>query len=130
MHEDRKRILNMLAAGKITVDEAERLINALQSNAQPVESAKSNEDHSKRKSRFLRVEVNEKDGDQVNIRVPLALLSSGVKLAKFIPGLAGKQVDDALNSINGGDHNGLASALGDLEVNVDNDKETVRIFCE
>ncbi len=130
----------MLAEGKITVDEAERLINAILGSDKSAESRQPGDAPSKGKPKFLRVEVDKKDEERVNIRVPLALLSSGIKLAKFIPGNARKQVDDALKDkgvdfdlnslLKSGNFNELVSALADLEINVDNDGDRVRIHCE
>ena len=39
MNENRRQILNMLAANKITAEEAERLLTALESNGRTVEGA-------------------------------------------------------------------------------------------
>src|SRR6266481_1759277 len=93
MSDDRRQVLEMLAAGKINADEAERLITALEGPA-PAASPKG-------KAKYIRVTV---DADQntgktptrVNIRVPMQLLRSGVRLAGLIPAQARVRVNDAL----------------------------------
>jgi len=88
MNEDRKRILNMLAEGKITAEEAERLIAALE--GVPVGALPGFlQGSAKRSPKFLRVEVDAR-GDEggptkVNIRVPMTLLRAGVRLSALIP---------------------------------------------
>src|SRR5207302_1390270 len=75
MHENRRQILEMLAAGQINADEAERLIAALE-KGQPTAAS----DGPKAKPRYLRVVVRSDEGDNpndpsmVNIRVPMQLL--------------------------------------------------------
>ena len=57
MGDERKRILEMLTSGKINVDEAERLLAALENNAasQPDDSVVSGNE--KKKPKFLHVKV-------------------------------------------------------------------------
>ncbi len=70
----------MLATGKITADEAERLIAAL-------ETAEKKDDGSPSrtgKPRYLRVVVDDTD-HRVNVRVPMKLIRAGIKLSALIP---------------------------------------------
>src|SRR6185295_11006385 len=97
MNENRRKILQMLADGQVTADEAERLIATLE-NERPLLGAP--ESHPKPRPKYLRVmvEANE-DGHgphKVNIRVPMQLLRAGVKLANFIPTQARDRVNDIL----------------------------------
>lgn len=83
MSEERKRILQMLAEGKISAEEAEELLTALDGDQsrQPVVQ---------KEARFLRVKVWEDGKEKVNVNVPLSL----AKLAmKFIPADAKAQMD-------------------------------------
>ncbi len=74
MKEEKLRILKMVEDGKISADEAARLIEALEKS----ENRPSERDL---KRRWLRVNVT-KDGEQkVNLRVPLALLKFGFQFA-------------------------------------------------
>ena len=153
MNDNRRQILEMLAAGKITADEAERLIAAIESG--PVTSAA---DHSssapgvplKPRAKYIRVLVEadedltglKKGPTTVNVRVPMQLLRAGVRLASLIPAQAHNQLDEALSrhgvpltlsQIKPENHEELIDHLEDLTVDVDS-RDTgatkVRVFCE
>jgi hypothetical protein len=119
MNENRRQILEMLAAGKITADEAERLLTALEpghgaasgdfagsaagSNGSTGSSG-SRDATGKTHAKYLRVlvEADEtmtgmKGPTTVNIRVPMQLLRAGVRLASLIPAQAHEHLDEALN---------------------------------
>jgi hypothetical protein len=98
MTENTRQVLEMLAAGRITTDEADRLINALRERPSPAATQAGPDDQAK--PRYLRVivdTVDEKDGPtKINIRVPLQLLRAGVRLASLVPARAQEQVNGAL----------------------------------
>jgi len=101
MNEDRKKILEMLSEGKITVEEAEKLISALQSDASgSMTGVSETRKTDKSKFKYLRVLVEpgpeSKNSDRVNIRVPLNLIRAGLKWAAFIPQSVKPKVDAAL----------------------------------
>jgi len=156
MNENRRQILEMLAAGKITADEADRLLAALE----PERAATSNftghiggskgwSDADKggtvkTHAKYLRVlvESTEKNGPTtVNVRVPMQLLRAGVRLASLIPQQAHDQLDETLSKhgvpltlsqIKPENLEELIDHLGDLTVDVDakEEKAKVRVFCE
>ncbi len=99
MSENTRLILEMLAAGKITTDEADRLIAALR-QASPVTPATTEKSEPQAKPRYLRVIVDSNEGHdgptKINIRVPLQLLRAGVRLASLMPSRAQTEVNDAL----------------------------------
>ncbi|HTB95905.1 MAG TPA: hypothetical protein VK716_02785 [Terracidiphilus sp.] len=154
MNENRKQILEMLAAGKITADEAERLIAALEpvtlSSAREFGGAGSGEvKPAGVRAKYLRVLVEadesmtgNKGMTTVNVRVPMQLLRAGVRLASLIPKQAHDQLDDALNrhgvpltlsQIKPENLEELIDHLEDLTVDVDgNDGKQVKVkvFCE
>ncbi len=149
MNENRRQILEMLAAGKITADEAERLIAALEGPPAAGNGSGGEAAQPKRKSKYLRVlvEADEemtglKGATTVNVRVPMQLLRAGVRLASLIPAQAHEQLDDALNrhgvpltlsQIKPENLEELIDHLEDLTVDVDGkDGNTtkVRVFCE
>ena len=130
MSEERKKVLEMLAEGAVSVEEAERLLDAL--GRQPEEGKKEGS------PRYLRVQVEGGDAERVNVRVPFKLLRAGMKLGALIPGAAGEQVSGELKKhgidlsrIDPDDLEDVIQSLEDLQVDVDGDQgEKVRVFCE
>ena len=139
MNEERSKILQMLSAGQITVDEAERLISAVE-REQP--SSSDVESRPKVRPKYLRVVVNAVEGGNgptVNVRVPMQLLRAGVRLASLIPVQARDQVNDAmrehgvqfdLSQIKPENLEDLVDQLNDLTVDVEEKNMKVRVFCE
>ena len=143
MSENRRHILDMLAQGKITADEAERLIAAIEkAPAGGAESAAPRTD-----ARYIRVQVeSEKNGDddgpaKVNIRVPVKLLRAGVRLAGLIPQEARERVNEAmrekgmafdLDRLKPENLDVLIDELQDVSIDVDqkNGKARVKVFSE
>jgi len=158
MNENRRQILEMLAAGKITADEAERLLSAIEScpsgNSGEFAAGGSSANGTKAtavktRAKYLRVlvEADEsmsglKGGTTVNVRVPLEFLRAGVRLAALIPAQAHNQLDEAftkhgvpltLSQIKPENLEELIDHLDDLTVDVQgNEGKTVkvRVFCE
>ena len=146
MSENRRQVLQMLAEGKITADEAERLISALE-REQPDAANGGAESGPIAKPKYLRVLVDSQNsyGDhgptKVNIRVPMQLLRAGVKLASLIPPQAREQVNDAMrergvpfdmSQIKPENLEELIDQLNDLTIDVDekSNQTKVRVFCE
>jgi hypothetical protein len=136
MNENRRQILEMLSAGIITADEAERLISAVEKD--PGSASGSNP---KTKPKYIRVVVddNGKGTTKANIRVPMQLLRSGVKLASLIPVQARDHVNSALHEhgvafdlsqIKPENLEELIDQLDELTVDVDDKDVKVRVFCE
>jgi len=143
MNDDRRAILQMLAEGKINADEAERLLSALDRSgpapARPAEAAGSNG-----APKYLRVSVDTdepgEDGPtKVNIRVPMSLLRAGVRLTSLIPPKARDQLNAELaksgvafdvNQLKPENLEDLIDQLNDLQVDVDQERTKVRIYCE
>jgi hypothetical protein len=139
MSLERRQILEMLAAGHITADEAERLLAALESSA-----ASARDDTAPRpRPKYLRVVVDTDEADdgptKVNIRVPMNLLRAGVRLSSVIPPHARDKVNRAmhehgvdfdLNQLKPENLEELVDQLGDLTVDVDQERTKVRSFAE
>jgi hypothetical protein len=157
MNENRRQILEMLAAGKITTDEAERLLSALEPEQVAtagvftgnIAGSKgwSSDDKGapvRTHAKYLRVlvESTEKNGPTtVNVRVPMQLLRAGVRLASLIPVQAHDELDASLSKhgipltlsqIKPENLEELIDHLDDLSVDVDakQEKAKVRVFCE
>jgi hypothetical protein len=147
MTENKKKILEMLAQDKISVDDAYRLLNVIESGEDGGESAGKAEPTVKEKAKYLRVTVlpdseNEQSGnvDRVNVRVPMSLIRAGIKLTSLIPpeardkvngALRDKGIDFDVRNVKPEDLEELVEALSDLEVDVVSSKgEKVKVFVE
>jgi hypothetical protein len=142
MNENRRQILEMLSTGKITADEAERLISAMETEPSTASDANGSEPRPKTKPKYIRVVVDDNGkgtGTKANIRVPMQLLRSGVKLAALIPLQARDHVNSALqehgvafdlSQINPKNLEELIDQLDELTVDVDDKDVKVRVFCE
>ncbi len=140
MNDSRRRILSMLSEGKISIEEAERLLAALGQPNERVEEDKTLNAYKKKpKPRYLRIVAREASGEQVDIKVPLGLIRAGVKLGSVMPSETRKQIsaslseqgiDFDLDNLNADNVENLIEQLTELEVNVGGGEDTVRIFCE
>lgn len=162
MGDDRNRILDLLATGKITAEEAARLLDALDANAsQTAETsgadaageagtaagtaagsaggksglhkffagAKTTERTPiSGTAKFMYVKVTSVKGDNVNVKIPLALVRAGLKLTSLIPQQAQDQINKSmaekgmsfdLNNFKPEDLEELIDALREMEVDVD-----------
>ena len=138
MSGERKKVLELLAEGKISPDEAEKLLDKLASL-----SGTEQEEHNvssesvgvgSKALRYLRVQVEKPGGENVNLRIPMSFLraqsglhvilpqrildklaDSGIDVSRFSR-LRGQELEDALQQLN-------------IDVDQSNGKK-VRIFCE
>jgi len=140
MSDNKRRILEMLVENKISIDEATRLLALVD---QPEPKAAPSDGSQEGQAKYLRVTVvpsQEGEGaDKVNVRVPMSLLRAGIKLTSLIPPKAADQVNSALRekgmdfdlrSLKTEDLESLMGALSDLQVDVENGKEKVRVYVE
>ncbi|MFH1700713.1 MAG: DUF2089 domain-containing protein [Candidatus Zixiibacteriota bacterium] len=145
MSDERIRILNMVAEGKITTEEAERLLDAL-SRDQNGGMVVSNETKAA-KPKFLRILVEPKNGhidegrhgERVNIKVPIMLIKAGMKLGSMLPNghkekvsnhLRDKGINIDLGNLDSHAIDELLMGLKETSIDVDDETETVKIFCE
>lgn len=148
MTNERRQILEMLAAGKISADEAERLIQ-LTSNvpdSSSTHSAPAAVTSRVAEPKFIRIMV-EPDPDaprgqpqhHVNIRVPLKIIRAGVNLASLIPNDAGHMVQDSLldkgyksdlSKLDASALDDLIEALQELSIDATVDFHVVKVFVE
>ena len=141
MSDDTRRVLELLAQGKVTVEEAQQLLAALKEpTAAASEAAPKTEGTPK--ARFMRIHVHKhaKDGGKdkdVNIRIPMTVVRGGLRLGTMIPGFhssmnaklreSGVNID--LGKIDPAAIESLLAEMG--EIHIDNQNgETVRITCE
>jgi hypothetical protein len=145
--EERRRILNMLAEGKLSAEQADKLLEAL--GNQPAPLARGNNvpapNLPERDPKYLRVLVEGNDDEhpgtgKVNVRVPFTLIRAGMRLAALLPTAAHEPINRALRE-NGVDIDiskikpenleDLVTHLRELAVDVEGAHgEKVRVFCE
>jgi hypothetical protein len=144
MSEDRSRILNMLAEGKITAEEAERLLDALGTRAggaaAPGGPAIKGDPGPLLEAlpKFLYVKVNSENGDTVDVKIPIALVRSGLKLTSLIPPQAMDQINSSMSeqgmsidfsNLKPEDIDELVEALREMEISVDSaNGDKVRVY--
>src|SRR5579862_7665966 len=139
MSEDRRQILQMLSEGKISAEEAERLLTALEGAGPPAPLVA--ETGAARRPKYLRVVVDAVDKHhgsgpvKVNVRVPMQLLRAGVRLGALMPPQARDKVNEALqeqgigidiNQLRPENLEALVDELNDLTVDVDHEDAKVR----
>jgi hypothetical protein len=141
MNEQRRQVLEMLAGGKITADEAERLIDALERDKpEPAPGATS---RPKPRPKYLRVVLDDRSvGDapsRINIRVPLQLLRAGVRLTSLVPPQAlakanaelqksGVPID--LTELKPQHLEELIDQLDEVTIDLDEPDTKMQVFCE
>lgn len=137
MNDQRREILQMLAEGKISADDADRLIAALSR----VPAAPETPASPARRS-YLRVLIDAEEAgtpSRINIRVPLKLLRAGVRLAALIPPQALAKANEKLmvsgvpfdlTQLKPDQLEALVEHLDEVSVDIDSPDAKVRIFCE
>jgi hypothetical protein len=140
----------MLAEGKLNAAEAESLLDAIAA-APPAPQLSATAGTTTQSSplgsattqpKYLRVLVEgheEGKPSKVNVRVPFELIRAGMRLAALIPVVAYEPVNRALkengvdvdiSKLKPEDLEGLVAHLQELQVDVDDGAEKVRVFCE
>ena len=134
MSEETRQVLEMLSAGKVSVLEAEQLLQAVKAPGQTA-------DDKKVEPRYFRILVNAparegKKAEAVNIRVPMTVIRGGLRLGALIPGMLGNKkiqlhngVELDLSKVTYTDLEAMIKDIGELTVDVDGDAQ-VRIRCE
>jgi hypothetical protein len=146
MSENQKKILEMLADKKISVDEAYRLLSALKGEEGSPSSGAEAETTAKPGPKYLRVSIqpgsgheHDDDVDRVNVRVPISLIRAGMKFTSLLPpeardkvtgALHEKGIDFDMRNMKPEDLDEVIEALKDLEVDIVSNKDVVKVFVE
>ena len=142
MSEHRRRILDMLAGGKITADEADKLLAALSDADAPAGGAPP---PAAGTGKYLRVEIIRPAHDgmrekNVKIRVPASILKSGLKLGSLLRfnddrwgrwsrlKVGGLDIDSS--QFDAAQLDTLLSQVGDVSIDVDDGKAQIRVVRE
>jgi SHOCT-like protein len=146
MSDETRRVLDLLAQGKVTVDEADQLLRAIAAagdgaRATPTPPLPSDATAS---PRYVRITVHRPARDDrrekdVNIRVPISVVKSGMRLGALIPGFPSAEVSARLrergidldfSKLDGGTLESVLKELADKNIELDSGKAQVRISCE
>jgi hypothetical protein len=130
--EERIQVLKMVQEGKISAEEAAQLLEEME-GTEKTTGPKADElqppspDTSGRKPRWLRVRVTDTDSGRprVNVRLPLSMVSLGLKMgSRFAPEIEGLQPEELMKVIEAGE-------IGQIvDVRDDKDGEHVEVYLE
>jgi hypothetical protein len=152
MSENKKKVLEMLAQGKISADDAYRLLRAVDNDGEGQGSGEREDSGGrgpevKIKPKYLRVtvtpgenHVDPKHADHVNVRIPMSLVRAGIKLTSLIPpealdkansALRDKGINFDVRNVKPEDIEELIEALGDMQMDIESAKgDKVKVFVE
>ncbi|HLG54219.1 MAG TPA: hypothetical protein VI485_02735 [Vicinamibacterales bacterium] len=143
MSDDSRRVLELLAQGKITVEEADQLLRALTDQPSRTDAAPKVDAGGTAKPRFIRIHVHKparegREAKDVNIRVPMAVVRGGMRLGTLIPGLQDRMnarlrergMDVDLSKLDPAAIESILADLGEVNIDVNGSGEQVRITCE
>ena len=137
MNENSRRVLEMLSEGKVSVAEAERLLSLVDEEPETITVVQPTPPTGA--ARYLRVTIDSDEDEHIDVRVPLALIKAGVKLHTLLPEKATKKIKKKMkkNDIDVDIHNlrtedleQLIDALSEIEVNIQDGDDKVRVYCE
>lgn len=138
MSEETRKVLEMLAEGKINPNDAERLLEKLtvssSTQTTPTEKSEQSSETGGKRPRFLRIVVDKPGQDQVNIRMPLAFAGSGSRLLAVLPARVSEKLSELgvdLSALGSGSEKDWVEAIGNANIEVEKGNgKKVRIFCE
>jgi hypothetical protein len=149
--DDARRILDMLQEGKITVDEADRLLKALTAHRPPETATAGTATDGRERVRWIRINIQKPANDghkakNVNIRVPIAVVKGGMRLGAIIGTFAGDKaarkmkaqgldidmakISSDLSQMNGPEFDEFLRSLNETNIEIDDGKSQVRITTE
>jgi hypothetical protein len=128
MTDPLERVLELVASGRLTAEEAAPILDALEAKSRPVAGAGSAtnatageaDGEPEPKARYARVEVRESGRRVVDLRVPISL---GRFALSRVPGLSSQQIADVEEAVT----SGARGPILDVE---DADGDGVRIVLE
>jgi hypothetical protein len=150
--DDTRRILEMLSQGKITVDDADRLIQAVSADRAAASTPADAASDAKPRARWFRINIHKPSKDDthqpkdVNIRVPIAVAKGGMRLGAIIATFAGEKaaqrmkargldldlsaINGDLSRMNGAEFEAFMKSLDEMNIEIDDGRSTVRITAE
>ena len=138
MSAETKKVLEMLAEGKITADEADKLLEKLMQSFsaqdKPDSSSAGTSTTPPSKPSFLRIVLDKPGHDQINVRIPLAFARSGTHLLAVLPErikekLSEQGVDFSKSGVS--DLSDWQNLVKGMPIDIDRGNgKKVKIFCE
>jgi hypothetical protein len=122
--EEKFKVLKMVEDGRINAEEAGKLMEVLEKSSTEDPTAR---DGSIKPGRWLKIIVTDitSGKTRVNIRLPISLISSGIKLGmKFAPEAESIDAEKVMDAIRNGGMGKIVDAIDD------NDHEHVEIWVE
>lgn len=131
---DRKLVLEMLADGKISVDDAQQLLAKLEEAESSPQDNGGADAPTRKWPKHLRIVATDGSAeDAINLRIPIGLVRAGLALDSFLPSWAQPRifVGSNLAELTKLDNDFLRQNLDELDMSFDSeDGESVRIFVE
>jgi len=121
-------VLKLLKDGKITADEAAKLLETIDKTDPKKKKAQVEEpEEIKGQGKFFRVKITDATNGKIraNIRIPLSVMGAGAKFgAHFAPQINGIESEDLMKAVRDGEVGKI------LDVFDDEDNEHVEIYIE
>jgi len=139
MSEEKSKILTMLAEGKISPEEAEKLLDAVPPSHGAAPPETSADRVSLPKNLYIRVEPKDElsKTDRVKITIPVAFIKAGINLLGLLPQKTRRKVEEAINekgmdfgfnNLSASDKDDFVRVLSELEVDIDTEDSTIKIY--
>jgi hypothetical protein len=150
--DDTRRVLDMLSQGKITVDEADRLLKAVSTDRTAEAATGDAATDGRPRARWFRINIHKPANDErhkpkdVNIRVPIAVVKGGMRLGAIIATFAGEKaaqrmkergldidlstINGDLSRMNGAEFDAFMKTFDDMNIEIEDGKSRVRITAE
>lgn len=130
MSVETRKVLEMLTQGKISAADAERLLDKLGAPPELPNGERPTETMGNGGKKFLRVLIERPIGADVNLRVPLSFVRSGIGLASVLPPKVMEQLQqEGIDTAMFGRQ--LDKTLDELHVDMETKSgKRVRVFCE
>jgi hypothetical protein len=125
--EERVKILKLVQDGKISADQGVQLLEALQDPTKKKAEGSSGQPKVIQVARWFRVSVTDTDTGKVrvNVRLPVNLITAGVKMgARFSPEVEGLDMDQLMTLIKAGEIGKIVDVVDEK------DGEHVEVFLE
>ncbi len=141
MSTERRKILDMLAAGKISADEADELLTALGDKKEEEPKDETTQKDPGAKAKYMRIMVEDccGGGKQVDMRIPFQLFRAGMKFSSMMPAesrdkikeaLKEKGVDIDFDQMKPEQMEEMLCCMGNMQIDINKGEKKVHICCE